>query len=362
MKPTLTLLTALLLAPLAALRAADTPSAALGVAGNLAFETSAFMKETVQAGRKAPPKDWQSQSGAMGLNAKWETDKSSPWFIEHQRIGGDFVAAGIAFGNKDEVRWGLKVLEWGFARMDADGMFNHHDCYHSASFFVESTAHALLLIEASPLRLEFANQVDALKPKLLTAARWMVRPDVDALVWSGKKPANSKLPIGSPELVYGHRRYLDAAAIGETGVLCNDKDLIEKSVAIIRNGIAFQRPDGVNPEKGGPDTSYQGVGLYYACRYYQVVAGEILRAEMKPMFDKGFGWLLTRIKPDGTVDDTGNTRTGPGGELGRNGKPKTVDYGFMTVCLAHWAMLTRNAELETTARRLYEADRRLRAR
>ena len=121
------------------------------------------MKETVHAGRKAPPKDWQSQSGALSLNAKWEADKSQPWFIEFQRKGWESVAAGIAFGNPDQVRWGLKSLKWGFARMDADGMFNHHDCYHSASFFVESTAHALLLIEASPLRSEFANEVDALK-------------------------------------------------------------------------------------------------------------------------------------------------------------------------------------------------------
>jgi len=336
------------------IRASD--NVVMGVAGNLAFETSDFMKETIHAGHKSPPRDWQTQSGAMGVNAKWEADKSLPWFVEDQRIGGDYVAAGLAFGNKDEVRWGLKVLAWGFAHMDADGMFNHHDCYHSASFFVESTAHALLLIEASNLRSEFRDAVNELKPKLLSAARWMVRPDVEALVWLGKKPANNKLPGCPPELPYAHRRYLDAAAMGEAGVLCHDNELIEKSVALIRNGIAFQRPDGVNPEKGGYDCHYQALGLGYACNYYQMVATGALRAEMKPVLDKAFAWLLTRINDDGTVDVTGNTRTGLGQETTRSGKTKGIDYRQFVRSIDHWAQFTQNPALEIKARRIYEAE------
>ena len=356
MKQTMAIISFLLLISLAALNAVDAPIVKRGVAGEYAFETSALMKETVHVARKAPPKDWRTQSGAMGVNARWETNKALPWFIEDQRFGGEYVAAGLAFGNPDEVRWGLKVLEWGFAHMDADGMFNHHDCYHSASFFVESTARALLLIEASPWRAGFADQVNALKPKLLTAARWMVRPDVHALVWSGKKPANSKLPGCPPELPYAHRRYLDAAAIGEVGLLCHDRELNEKSITIIRNGIAFQRADGVNPEKGGYDSHYQALGLAYACSYYQMVADDALRAEMKPMLDKAFAWLLTRIKDDGIVDATGNTRTGLSQEVARSGKPKGIEYRHIVRSLAHWSQLTQNPVLENKARRVYEAD------
>ena len=356
MKQPLALISFLLLISLAVLNAADPPAVNRGVAGEYAFETGAFMKQVAHAGRQSPPRDWRTQSGAMGVNARWETNKTLPWFIEDQRFGGDYVAAGLAFGSPDEVRWGLKVLEWGFAHMDADGMFNHHDCYHSASFFVESTARALLLIEASPWRAGFADQVNALKPKLLTAARWMVRPDVHAFVWSGKKPANSKLPGCPPESPYAHRRYLDAAAIGEVGLLCHDRELIEKSVAFIRNGIAFQRADGVNPEKGGYDSHYQALGLAYACSYYQMVADDALRAEMKPMLDKAFAWLLTRVKDDGTVDATGNTRTGLSQEVARSGKPKGIEYRHIVRSLAHWSQLTQNPVFENKARRVYEAD------
>ncbi|MEI8288699.1 MAG: hypothetical protein WCH99_04455 [Verrucomicrobiota bacterium] len=314
------------------------------------------MKQVVHVGRQSPPRDWRTQSGAMGVNARWETNKALPWFIEDQQFGGEYVAAGLAFGNQDEVRWGLKVLEWGFTHMNADGMFNHHDCYHSASFFVESTARALLLIEASPWRADFADQDNVLKSKLLTAARWMVRPDVHALVWSGKKPSNSKLPGCPSELPYAHRRYLDAAAIGEAGLLCHDRELIEKSTALIRSGIAFQRPDGVNPEKGGYDCHYQALGLGYACSYYQMVADGALRAEMKPMLDKGFAWLLTRIKDDGTVDVAGNTRTGLGQETTRSGKSKGIGYRHFVRSLLYWSQLTQNSALESKARRIFEAN------
>ena len=190
----------------------------------------------------------------------------------------------------------------------------------------------------------------------------MARPDVRAWAWDDPQPKNSTLPRCPSERPFGHRRYLDAAALGEAGVLCHDKELIAQSAAFILNGIAFQRPDGVNPEKGGADHHYQALGLVYACRYYQIVADETLRTAMRPMLDKAFAWLLARVKPDGSVDATSNARTGFGQEKARNGKPKGLEYRFTALSLAHWAQLTQNAALESTARRVFEADRSMRAR
>jgi hypothetical protein len=337
------------------LAADDSTNAVFSPAGNYAFETSALIKEYAHAERRVPPTDWQKQSGAFGLNRKWEADNSLPWFIEYQKEGRDWITAGLAYGNPEAIRWGLKMLAWGFARMTPDGEFKHPDSYHSASFLVEATAHSMLLLEASPWRAEFADQVNALKPKLLAAARWMVRPDIDALNW----PDDNNYPRIFGERRYAHRRFLDAAALGEVGVLFQEKPLLEKAVWLIRNGIAFQQPDGVNPERGGHDTSYQALGLLYACRYYQLVADDALRAEMKPALDKGFTWLLGRIRADGSVDGTGNTRTGPAGEMGRSGKPKGLDYRTTAIYLAYWAQLTRNPDGEKTARRVFEFDLKL---
>jgi hypothetical protein len=343
--------TALLLTPLTGLEAAN---AATATNDFLLFETGPFLKENAYADCKTPPTDWHEQSGALRLNAAWQTDRSLPWYIEDQQLGGDYVAAGLAYGNKDEIRWGLKVIDWGFAQMTPDGEFKHPDSYHSGAFFIEASARALLLIGASPLHAEFKDRVAAIKPQLLTAARWMAQPEIRDRFWNPTTRSN--------ERPYGHRRFLDAAALGLAGVLCKDKDLIASSAALVRAGLSFQRSDGVIPEKGGHDSHYQSYSLMYACRYYALVADDALRAEMKPAMEKGYAWLLTRVREDGSVDHTGNSRTGFGQEKTRNkAKQKWLEYRFAAISLAYWAQIMNNPELEKTARRLFDADRRLRA-
>ena len=144
------LLICLCLAP-PALRADDAVPK-LGVTANYLFETGDVMQQIGHGRWKVLPPDWQNLSGALGQNAAWETNKTLPWYIEHQKDGRDYIAAGLAGGNKDLVRWGLKILEWGWAQMTPEGEFKHPDNYHSASFLVEATAHSILLLEASPWR------------------------------------------------------------------------------------------------------------------------------------------------------------------------------------------------------------------
>lgn len=345
-------LVGLILSPFVS-RAESPVTGVLGTDGNLAFETSRIMAGCAHPDRQKAPADWRNLSGAAGLNVKWDADHSQPWFIEYQKVGRDWVAAGLVSGDKDKVHWGLKILEWGFARIEPDGEFKHPDCYHSASFFIEAAVNVILLLEASPLRAEFANTLEAFKPKLLIAARWMIRPDIDALNW----PDDNNYPRIFGERRYAHRRFLDAAAIGGTGLVFHDKALMEKGVWLIRNGIAFQQPDGINPERGGPDTSYQALGLIYACRYYQTIADDAMRSEMLATLEKGYAWLLGRIKADGDIDATGNTRTGVSGEPSRDGKPKRLDYHTTAVSIVYWAHLSRNSEWEATAKRVFDFDR-----
>lgn len=316
------------------------------VSRQAAVEAGTPVKESLYDPLTLPSK-WNESSGALRLNTEWERDHSKPWFIEYQMQGGQFVSAGALTGNRDAVKWGLKIIDWGFSRMNPDGLFDHPDSYHSGAFFIESTAHGLLLLEASPLAVEFRDSIERIKPLLLAAAKRMVRPEVHAYNWPEPIPGTEQR-----ERKYAHRRYLNAAAVGETGVLCDDAGLVKKSAWFVEDGIAFQQPDGVNPEKGGHDTSYQAVGLMYACRYYRIVADGRMRERMFPMMRKGFDWLLPRIKPDGSVDMTGNTRTGLAMELSRAGKPKEQDYRATVESLANWGWLTESAAFMAAAERV----------
>lgn len=69
----------------------------------------------------------------------------------------------------------------------------------------------------------------------------MANPGVYAEAW--KNPNNKR-----SERLFAHRRYLDAAALGETGELLGDKELMFQSNSLVNEGISVQRADGVNLE------------------------------------------------------------------------------------------------------------------
>lgn len=320
-------------------------SSGVSIADELAAERDPLLLKSVHRDFAVPPEDWKNRSGAVRLNADHEADPTRPWFIEYQMQGGRYVLAGLATGNADAIDWGLKVIEWGFARMQHDGSFDHPDSYHSASFFIESTAHALLLLEASALRALFDTRMSAIKAQLLNAARWMIRPDIYERNW----PAPGAPVDNTHERKYTHRYYLVASALGLAGVLCDDAELKEKSRYYIDAGIARQRPDGVNPERDGHDTSYQAVGLMFACRYYRLVADEPTQQLLRPMLEKSAAWLLGRVEPDGSINLEGNVRTGPGQEPGRSGKPKTHDYPATVRAFLEWSALIGDSGVRRAA-------------
>ncbi len=71
------------------------------------------------------------------------------------------------------------------------------------------------------------------------------------------------------------------------------------------------------------------------------------------MIVHGLGWLSARIRPDGTVDQSGNTRTGFGQERGPQGNLKTMSYGSAYRAYFYWAMITNDPAKAHTAAMLY---------
>ncbi|MGI4732286.1 MAG: hypothetical protein ACRYFW_11125 [Janthinobacterium lividum] len=178
-------------------------------------------------------------------------------------------------------------------------------------------------------------------PLLHLSARWMIAP-------------GNAAPGQVHDAPYTHRFYLDADALGETGLLVGDGALVAASRDYVRRGIARQDPSGFNPEKGGWDTSYHAVGLLFAATYYTLVADDDLRARMRPMADRGLTRLSSRIRPDGTVDQSGNTRTGFGQERGPQGNLKTMSYGSAYRAFYYWGMIERDPAKAAAAARLHE--------
>jgi len=275
--------------------------------------------------------------GALGLNEKWERGAAPQWFIEGQRFGAEIVQAGVVLNNKALVRQGWIVLGWGFSKQSPDGGFaGTGDPFHSASLFVEGIARALRLMQESGDG-DYLPTVKKFAPPLHAAATWLLRPDIAT---PGRKQ-------DSP---YTHRRYILAAALGQTAAVSNDATLEQAAAAYAREGLELQRADGVNPEKGGFDVNYHMVGVLMAGRYYAVCRDAALRGKIRAMMQRAAEFEMTKMDSQGVLSTEGSTRMGR--ETGRGGQIKTVSYKEMLQAFLWAAQITGDQRFRACARRI----------
>ncbi len=308
---------------------------------DMAVESSEFMRRSAYRAVASLSRD-DAPSGAYGpVNRAWEQGgRVGRWYIEEQRHGADLVVGGVVQHDERAIERGLGILRWGFAQQRPDGGFACPDAFHSASFFVEAVAHALLVMAASTQADRHRPAIDAMKAPLHAAARWMVSPAVEPDGRRRNEP-------------FTHRRHLVGAALGEAGVLLADDELVSRSVVYIRDGLALQHPLGFNPERGGPDSSYHAIGLLYALRHLAIVDDAGLRQPLTAMLQRGVAWLATRVAADGSVSTAGNTRVGDGArETGRSGQPKRVAVGAVSRALHYWSVVSGEARYGDLARRV----------
>lgn len=283
--------------------------------------------------------DLMSPTGANGANVDWEKNQTDEWYIEVQRYGEGLIIGGLIKNDEKAIAAGFKMFDWGFARQSDDGGFaGTDDPFHSTAFFVQAVAHSLLAIQQSPQASKYADKVAHYKPLVHRAARWMISPEVWQKGIKHDKP-------------YTHRRYLDAAALGLTGKLTGDRKLIDYARQLISDGLTLQRPDGVNPEKGGHDSSYQMVGVVYAQRWVTYFPEDDLTPKVETMVEKALAWVEKRVLVTGEISTEGNTRSA-GQESGRAGVIKKIDYKTAIRGFAYWAAVTQNSKWGAIAQKI----------
>ena len=321
-----------------------------GAAFELKTEASDFMRKNAYdtLNINAPN---ISKAGAYGkVNQEFEKTKQGKWWIEEQRYGRDLVIAGIARKDTKKIENGLLVFKWGFSQQKDDGSWDCPDAFHSTSFFVEAAADALILLEASEYKDKYKTRINEMKPSLLKAARWMTLPDIEA---AGKKYNQQ----------YTHRRYAVADALGLTGVLCDDKDLIAKSTEYVKDGISLQDASGFNPEKKGYDSSYHAVGVVYMERYLTMVAPSIdakLKQQLYDATEKAANWEISRLNDDGSMNLTGNTRVVAvkEAEANRDGTLKKPAYFSTYRGIYFWSRIADKKDLAKLAEKVAKASRK----
>ncbi|MGH2448125.1 MAG: hypothetical protein ACRDFS_05925 [Chloroflexota bacterium] len=280
---------------------------------------------TYRYGQNVPAKN-----GAYGANVH---APRSAWFLEEQRAGGLDIIDGAARPVKSLglVALGLKMFHYGLGREAANGSFPGSAWpFHGTALFLSEAAPALIVLKSSSLNPNFREEIDWDVSRMQRAAYYMVR----SVGGAGHVDDRTKT----------HRRFEAAIALGATGVLASDRTLVRWSETYARQGIHMERPDGVMPEDGGHDSGYQAVGMINASRYLVLVARGKLRTALGAALAKGEAWELSRVRPDGSVNQTGDTRTVGCSERNPQGQCKTVFYAPIFEALAWWAAISGDAK------------------
>lgn len=274
-----------------------------------------------------------ARSGAYGANIG---ASSHAWYLEEQRAGGVDVIDGVLRKDSSLIALGLRIFHYGLARQAPNGSFPGSAWpFHGVALFLSEAAPALLILQASPV-------VSSYRPEL----RWQIgrmRKAAYAMVRS----VHGVGKIDDPTKT--HRRFEAAIALGATGVLAHDAALRRWSTVYAWQGIHMTLANGIMPEDGGHDSGYQALGMINACRYLVLLAhGKIYRA-LYGALRRGEAWELSRVGPDGSINQTGDTRTVGCEERSPNGRCKSVFYAPIFSALAHWGAITGNSRYQRAA-------------
>lgn len=261
--------------------------------------------------------------GAIGVNCQIRQGKRL--YIEEQRYGGDLIQAGLAIGDDSLVRLGLRVIDWGFRQQAKDGSFPQSgDAFHSVSMFVEGAARGFLSLRETKDN-QYADVVTEMMPRLLASVHWLEQTAAE------RKGIANDAP-------YTHRRWILAAALGQTAILTHDTYMTLRAKIYAEDGLSLQLSNGINPEKGGYDVSYQAVGILFAERYFVVCPDNKLQARIKKMIQQASNWELTMITKDGQVLIGDSTRVE--NEKSRSGKIKHVNIKELLQALSFATTIT----------------------
>lgn len=287
------------------------PVHAAGPGLDLQFERSALLVETFYRNADAL-RDQVAASGAMGVNRGFEAGAGrGDWFIDEQRFAGTIIGAGVNRNRRDLIDAGLRALEWGFARQNADGGFATREPLVSTAYFVAAAAHALWLIDAAGLSPPFAERIAALRGRLERTGQWLVRAASDDTAWSQLEG-------------YASRRIVLGYALVMAGRVLGAAELSQAGEAQLREALKGQHASGYFPERGGFDVSFQAEALVYLLRYLDHAATAADRREFEPRVRRGVAWLEGRINRDGFINTVGSTRTTGSAERDRTGQPRRV--------------------------------------
>ncbi|MEN6457494.1 MAG: hypothetical protein ABFC63_01065 [Thermoguttaceae bacterium] len=257
---------------------------------------------------------------------------------EFQRGAMHSLVRAVVRGDRAAIDEAWRAIDATFKQQTDAGNFGRQGQPHggpsAVAFWLADLGQAILVLRESRLAPDYQDRIDRLLPKIQRAALWLAEPR--------RQDRLKREDADAP-----NRLLFDALAYGLSGVLTNQQPLKDAGRRFVDLAMAqFRASDGVFLEKGGSDSSYQAV----AALNLQVWLLYFPDPKLDEAASAAVRWELGRIKPDGQVDVTGNTRTGLGQEQWM-GHSKGVNLSEVTLCLLYdYARNDRRQSLDAARR------------
>jgi len=240
-------------------------------------------------------------NGMIGANqTNWEK-------AEFQRGGVRRMVQGVIYNDTAYINDAWITMAGTFGQQTNLGNFN--DNASSVCFWLHECAHSLLILKDSPLYPQYTDSIAKYLPLMQQALEFVTDSiNLDSLL--------NRFDKQSP-----NRLWVDATAIAFTALLIDDTTTYMPIARICADQAMGLLKDSIFCEKGGYDTSYQGVAMflmnYFAMRVeYPLLDCYIRRTTL---------WEAARVRSDGFIDTLGNSRTSNCQEV-YAGQCKQVNY------------------------------------
>ncbi len=264
--------------------------------------------------------------------------------VVFQRHAMLYLEVAAIRGDKRRVDDAWRAIDVAFDRQTRIGNFEigHYkglkptrlDDLSGVSFWIAHLCHAIIVLNQSDLSKTYTERVEILLPKIKKSISWLYEGRRELYEYDSEAP---------------NRLFFDALAFGLSGILLDDEELKKIGKQFAQEGLKLQREDGVFLEKKGHDSSYQAVALLRLFYY----GSSFPDAEISRAIKRGIEWEINRVKSNGEVDVSGNTRTGLGQEqfLGR---PKDVDYKEVILSLLYYGVSMNDENAVDAAIRVFQ--------
>ena len=263
------------------------------------------------------------------------TQRGGCWYLIGTVVAGDVTRADDAWRSIDAA-FAHQLPDGSFAvgpKTDASPEDPRTASVQGSFFYLQELSHAILVIRQSPMEPHFHDRITALEPKIRRAAAF-ITAGYDTIIENSTKAVN--------------RIVIAAKAFGLTGLVLHDDALIATSRKLVAYALTLRDKEGVFIEKGGRDSSYNAVSIFFG----QVLALHLPLPELEAAYPAAMAWELTRIKPTGEVDVEGNSRTGVGLET-YLGHPKGVNYKEIIFTLTFYGLVHQDTHSLTVADQVF---------